>query len=308
MGMLQTLLAMSVLIYVLRVIVQAVQEGFKRTYSSKDKTIVKTFDEFMGNILPVDKIRVALRQRGLDLPALENFNKEDFRHLLDAIPGLDLNNVVADAQVTFEQKKDNIAAAFEAAQAKFQASYTKHNKMWVRIISALVVLALNANLIFLYQELVADQAMSQTIAATADKLVHTQAKDAAGTSSGGQTEIRGQTEIQGGANVQAHQKQPKAPQSDLGVGQQQQKSPAGTGTTAPSQDSNAAARQQGKKNSKQEGKCVPQDSSSSKEPTPGLHWYTGLREGTREQVSSPREVVVRQEQKMARQLGSPVVC
>ncbi|HET9408333.1 MAG TPA: hypothetical protein VFO39_13920 [Candidatus Sulfotelmatobacter sp.] len=172
MSTLQTLLALVVLIYVQCMIVQIVQEFFKGRNKSKEKTWKATLDDFMGHHLNTDQVRTALQQRGLDITALEHFDKDDFRHLLDAIPGLEqqAQGILANAQATAEQLKDNIAAAFDAARAKFQTSYTKHNKTWVLIFSAAVVVILNANLIFLYQELAADQAMSQAIAATADRL------------------------------------------------------------------------------------------------------------------------------------------
>ena len=103
--------------------------------------------------------------RGLDLTALENLNKEDFRHLLNGIQLEDaqLKGVVALAQATVEQIKDNIAASYEAARASFQQAYTKKNKLFVIILSLLVVALLNANLIMLYEQVSSDQAAQQAI-------------------------------------------------------------------------------------------------------------------------------------------------
>jgi hypothetical protein len=271
MNTLQTLLALVVLIYVLSVIVQALQEAFKGLYKSKTKTMEKAITDFMGAHLTLPQVRTALQQRGLDLPALENFNKEDFRHLLDGIQGLEpqLQGIVADAQATFEQKKDNIAAAFEAARAKFQVSYTKHNKIWVLIFSAIVVLALNANLIFLYQELAADQAMSQAIATTADKLIHSQGKEAAEASDGANkktaqgkgTQSEEKPPSAGNSATQPPQKSATPQKTRQGVGQKQGESQAGTAPPM-KQGSDLAGSQPGKTNSQQKDVCSQQSSST----------------------------------------------
>ncbi len=175
----QTLLALVVLIFVLSVIVQAVLEILKSLLNTKAATMEKTIDDFMGNHLTLSQVKDALKTRGLDITALEWFNKDDFRHLLDGIDFTDqqLQGIVVAATATLEQKKDNIAAAYEAAQASFQKSYTTKNKQWVIGLSVVVVLILNANLILLYQELAADQIMAQAIVGKADKATCGQGTD-----------------------------------------------------------------------------------------------------------------------------------
>jgi len=167
----QTLLALVGLIYVLCVIVQAVQEVVKSALNTKAKTMAHTINEFMGAHLPLDDVKKALTTRGLDLTALEHFNKDDFRHLLDGIESLapKLKGIVATDTATFEQEKDNVAASYEAARAKFQAAYARKNKLFALGFSFLIVIALDANLIAIYQELAADQVMAQGIAAKAVK-------------------------------------------------------------------------------------------------------------------------------------------
>ena len=76
MGELQTLLALVVLIYVLCVIVQAVQEIIKSALSTKAKTMAATITQFMGAHLDLSQVEGALRQRGLDITALERFKKD----------------------------------------------------------------------------------------------------------------------------------------------------------------------------------------------------------------------------------------
>jgi hypothetical protein len=176
MGTFQTLLALVVLIFVLSVVVQSVQEVLKSLLGTKAKTMAETIDKFMGNFLTLPQVKGALERRGLDITALENFNKEDFRHLLDGIElaAPQLQGVVASGAATLDQIKDNIAGAFEAARVAFQKSYTTRNKKWVIALSFLVVVALNASLIKMYEILAADQNLSQAISGTASSIVNSE--------------------------------------------------------------------------------------------------------------------------------------
>lgn len=161
----QTFVSLALLIYVLSIIVQAVQEVIKAALGTKAVVMEQIVTRFMGNYLPLQQVRDALRVRGLDLTDLENFDKENFRHLLDGIlfGETQLRGVVASAGATVDQAKDNIAASYEAARAAFQRAYTRKNKLFVLGISFLVVIVLNANLIILYQKISADQAAQQAI-------------------------------------------------------------------------------------------------------------------------------------------------
>jgi hypothetical protein len=165
MSTLQTLMALVVLIFVLAVIVQAVQEFLKSLLNTKAETMNATIVKFMGAHLSLSQVNGALEERGLDITALEHFNKDDFRHLLDGVAGLEpqLKDLVDSATATFEQKKDNVAAAFEGARAAFQKAYAARNKTFALIISFGVVLALNSNLIMLYQKLAQDQVLAQAM-------------------------------------------------------------------------------------------------------------------------------------------------
>ena len=118
----QTLVALVLIIFVLSVIVQAIQEFAKALLATKANVMEQTLIKFMGNHLTLPQVKDALTTRGLDITALENFNKEDFRHLLDGIPfdNAQLQGIVNSAQATADQVKDNIAASYEAARASFQ--------------------------------------------------------------------------------------------------------------------------------------------------------------------------------------------
>jgi hypothetical protein len=62
-----------------------------------------------------------------------------------------------------------MAASYEAARAAFQAAYTRKNKIFVLVTSFIVVLVLNANIIFLYEQISADSVTQQTLAGRAQK-------------------------------------------------------------------------------------------------------------------------------------------
>ena len=176
MGTLQTLLALVVLIYILCVVVQFMQEGVKALLNTKGETMRKVIQNFMGDkLLQPDQVEAALTNRGLDgLAALEHLNKEDFRKLIDIVPFTqDQLQALNEAKVSVDQFKDRAEAAYDAAMAKFRRLYAAKNKQWVIAVSFAVVLALNANLVRIYEELAADQVMSQAIAGTASKLEKT---------------------------------------------------------------------------------------------------------------------------------------
>jgi len=172
MSELQTFLALVVLIYVLCVIVQGVQEVVKSVLDSKAKVMEQAITKFMGDHLKFDQVKQAMDVRGLKITALERFNKDDFRKLLDGVRFTDeqlqqIPSVVAKENATLDQFKDNIASAYEGAQAKFQRLYTTYNKRCVIILGFAVVLVLNANVIKIYSILAGNQSMSQAIAGTA---------------------------------------------------------------------------------------------------------------------------------------------
>lgn len=176
MSMFQTLMALVVLIFVLSVIVQGIQEVLKSLANTKANTMLETINKFMGEHLPLPQVQTALKTRGLDITALEHFNKEDFRHLLDGIQLAEpqVQGIVASTNATIEQAKDNIAGAYEGARAAFQNSYTSKNKKWVLGLSFLVVLALNASLIRIYETLAANQNLAQAISGTASTILNAQ--------------------------------------------------------------------------------------------------------------------------------------
>jgi hypothetical protein len=165
MGTFQTLLCLVLLIFVLSVGVQAIQEVIKAALNTKASVMAQTIEKFMGDRLTLPQVQDALHLRGLDITALENFNKQDFRRLLDGIQFKNgqLKGIVVFAEATVEQAKDNIAASYEAARAAFQRAYTRRNKVFVVVLSLLAVIALNANVVILYELLSSDQAAQQAI-------------------------------------------------------------------------------------------------------------------------------------------------
>jgi hypothetical protein len=173
MGTFQTLLALVVLIFILSVIVQALQEILKSLLNTKAEAMEETVKKFMGDSLTLPQVKDALQRRGLDITALEDFSKQDFRHLLDGIQFDDSQwkGILVSTTATLDQAKENIAGAYEAARAFFQKSYTTKNKKWVLALSFLVVLALNASSITIYEILAANQNLTQAISGTASSMV-----------------------------------------------------------------------------------------------------------------------------------------
>jgi hypothetical protein len=152
--------------------VQGVQEVVKSVLNSKAKVMELALTEFMGAHLQLDQVKQAMEVRGLKITALERFDTDDFRKLLDGIQFTNeqlqaIPRVVAAENATLGQFKDSIAAAYAGAQAKFQRLYTAYNKRCVIILSFAVVLVLNASVIKIYNLLAINQSMSQAIAGTA---------------------------------------------------------------------------------------------------------------------------------------------
>jgi len=169
MSTLQTLIALVVLIFVLSVIVQALQDILKLFLDTKAATLQQIIIRFMGDHLKLDQVQDTLKRRGLDITALDHFSKDDFRTLLDGIKFEDtqLQGIVAKEQASLAEAKDQIAAAYEGARANFQKIYALKNKKIAVAISFVVVLTLNASAIRLYEILSANQTMSQAISGTA---------------------------------------------------------------------------------------------------------------------------------------------
>lgn len=161
----QNLISLVLLVYVLSVIVQGIQEFIKKVLSTKATVMEETVKKFMGESLSLPQVKGALARRGLDITALENLNKQDFRHLLDGIEFKDspMEGIVKTAGATIENIKDNIAGSYESFRAAFQQAYTKKNNLFVLVLSFMVVLILNANLIVLYDQILADQAVQQAL-------------------------------------------------------------------------------------------------------------------------------------------------
>jgi hypothetical protein len=181
---LQSLTAFIALIFALSVIVQAIQEFIKKFLQTKPKAMMQALDEFMGDMLDSADVQNALKVRGLDVTALENFSTSDFRSLLDAIPfdQQKVQKLVQGGQASLDKIKDNIAGAYQGALTKFQKIYEGKNKQIAAVLSVVLVLILNANVIFLYENISADPATQQAIMSKVQTIVSANANAKAGTS------------------------------------------------------------------------------------------------------------------------------
>jgi hypothetical protein len=190
----QTLISIVLLIFILSVIVQAVNEFVKKVLDTKAKEMKKTITAFMGNHLTLDQVNTALRIRGLGIKAIENLSKDDFRHLLDGITfqanqltGI-VTGIMAQTEAEINVVKDNIAASYEAARTSFQQTYTKRNKLFATVVSFILVFLLNANIIILYEQVSADQVAQQAIMGKA-ALVNTNLPPSSGQAQSQQTDL-----------------------------------------------------------------------------------------------------------------------
>ena len=167
----QTMISLVLLIFVLSVMVQAIQEVLKAFLNTKSAVLKQIVTDFMGQHLTLQQVEGALTARGLNVTALEHFDKQDFRQLLEGIALQDaqVQGLVATAGATVAQVKDNMAASFEAARGAFLKAYTRKNKLFVVLISFLVVIPLNANVISLYRQISADSVVQQTLVGQASK-------------------------------------------------------------------------------------------------------------------------------------------
>jgi hypothetical protein len=173
---LQSLTAVIALIFALSVIVQAIQEFIKDFLQIKPKAMMQALNEFMNDMLKAADVKQALSVRGLDVTALESFSPSDFRNLLDAIPfdqqqQQGVQRLVHGGQVSLDKIKDNISGAYEGALARFQEIYEGKNKRIVAVLSVVLVLILNANVIFLYENISADPATQQAIMSKVQTIV-----------------------------------------------------------------------------------------------------------------------------------------
>jgi hypothetical protein len=168
----QTTISIVLLVYILSVIVQAIQEILKAVLRTKAGVMEQIIQRFMGDHLDLDQVKGALKVRGLQITDLESFDKDSFRHLLDGISFRDqqLQNLLASAQATQDEVKDHIAASYEAARGAFQAAYTRKNKLFVLAGSFVVVILLNANIIFLYDQISVDSVAQQTLLGQVQKI------------------------------------------------------------------------------------------------------------------------------------------
>jgi len=173
MSTLQSVTAVIALIFALSVIVQAIQEFIKDFLQTKPKAMMQALNEFMGDMLNSADVQNALKVRGLDVTAVENFSTSDFRSLLDAIPfdQQKVQKLVQGGQASLDKIKDNIAGAYQGALARFQKIYERKNKQIAALLSVVLVLILNANVIFLYESISADPAMQQAIMSKVQTIV-----------------------------------------------------------------------------------------------------------------------------------------
>lgn len=163
----QPLLVVVAVVYFLALIVQVITEGILvPLFNIKTRSMEETVKQYLGDFVSLDQIKAALQARGLRITALEHLDQHGFRKLLD---GIQLTNdalqripmMVPAENTTLKDFKDNIVATYDANLAEFQSLYAARVKKLRIVISVVVVLMLNANVIQIYSHVVLNQGMSQ---------------------------------------------------------------------------------------------------------------------------------------------------
>jgi hypothetical protein len=191
---LDSLIATAVVILGLSLIVQALQQIIKQTLDLKSTYMraellalfgnVKSGSRFWANVLPikrlvtvadglpkqiVDKLEENLRSFGFaDLHLLEDVDAKRMKEIVLALPGLDkdpgIKAGVADALVQIDNW-------FDIAKKAFQEHYERRMRYWAFGLSAIVVVAMNANIFGIAKDFGTNRGMRDGVVAAAPRLV-----------------------------------------------------------------------------------------------------------------------------------------
>lgn len=187
---LDALIATAAVVLGLSLIVQAVQQIIKQLLSMKSsymerelvmmflpdetlKNLSEKWGTFKRKIIPdwklfreissedreiVDELKLKLQSIGYkDLEVLEQMGAGQFRAIIRELPlfaGQDPG-----AEGPLRKALDDVNAWFDATKQAFQDHYERKMKVWALCLSALVVIAVNANLFEVYRELSTNKAL-----------------------------------------------------------------------------------------------------------------------------------------------------
>jgi hypothetical protein len=114
----------------------------------------------------VDQLETATKSFGYkDLELLETLSVDEMKRLAKSLP------MFAKAKEEWKQVEKNIDTWLTFTQRAFQDLYQRRMKLWSFIVSAIVVLLLNANLLEVYNEFSMNKPLRDAAAAMAEKFV-----------------------------------------------------------------------------------------------------------------------------------------
>jgi hypothetical protein len=173
---LDSLIATAAVVLGLSLVVQALQQIFKQWLDLKAEymfnELLSLFSEFsevktiFSGLLPTKSLRGSADEFSLkivgelekvingmgfrDLHMVENLDTKAFVDLLNSLPLSQTQDAVL--QSKFKKAVDDATRWFDLTKAAFQEHYERRMKYWSFGISAVVVIALNANLLDVYQD------------------------------------------------------------------------------------------------------------------------------------------------------------
>ncbi|MCK9407820.1 MAG: hypothetical protein M0R68_01665 [Bacteroidetes bacterium] len=197
--LLDSLIAVAAIILGLSLLVQALQQIFKQWLELKAEYMLNELFVLFGDmpqekttlsgLLPSKTVRANYIKKnpdsfssrliaeletvmsGLgfrDLHLLENLETESFVNLLKSLPLSKETN--ADIQKKFQDAVENASHWFNLTKQSFQEHYERRMKYWSFGLSAAVVIALNANLLDIYQEFSRNAVLRDAAVSMAEQL------------------------------------------------------------------------------------------------------------------------------------------
>lgn len=114
----------------------------------------------------VDQLEAATKSFGYkDLELIETISVEDMKHLVQSLPMFDK------AKDEWKRVEKDIETWLLFTQRSFQELYQRRMKLWSFIVSAAVVVMLNANLLEVYREFSTNKPVREAAVAMAEKFI-----------------------------------------------------------------------------------------------------------------------------------------
>jgi hypothetical protein len=194
---LDSLIATAAVILGLSLIVQAIQQIIKQTLDLKSTYMRAQLLALFGKVAPVSRLRANLSPLGLlvkdagasaerivneleakvrgfgfpDLHLLEGLDAEKLKEILRTLPSAsDADEAV---RRSVQEALARVDEWFEIRKKAFQEHYERRMKYWAFGLSAVVVLAMNADIVGIMRDFTADRAMRNVVVAAVPSLTST---------------------------------------------------------------------------------------------------------------------------------------